>query len=140
MYDIDYFIVCRVSVSFCVKMSWFITDVSHFLDNENLLNIVIHGFNTNVKDQCLKSIIKKTTLEKALTYEHNFNEHYSISVINPNEVYTITILFMDHRNTYIDMKEMPSESINKNRYFNGPYYMGLPMVVFAQWRGTVLVT
>ena len=120
-------------------MSWFITSVNQTVDNQNREILVIEGFNSTVKDQCLKSIITKTNLIDALTYEHDFNEHYSISIVNPNEVYTIIIDFINNRNIYYDLKDTPSVSINKSQYFNGPIHMGLPMIVFGQWQGSVLV-
>ena len=121
-------------------MTWFITSVSQTFDYQNQPILVIEGFNSKIKNLCLKSIIKKTNLTDALSYQHNFNEHYSISVINPNEVYTIQIDYIDNNNIYHDMQQAPFVSIENKKYFNGPFYMGLPMIVFGQWRGSVLVT
>ena len=119
-------------------MTWNISRVYNDDDDQNRPILIVEGFN-DTTNQCLRSTIRKTTLADVLQYSFNYNEHYSISIINPNEVYEIIIYFDTHINKYMDMQSKPYVPITEHRYFDGPWYMGLPMIVFGQWRGVVTV-
>ena len=117
---------------------WNISQVTQYDNDQNLSTIKVKGFNPRFKYQCVISTITRTTLANALHYNHNYNDGYNISVLNPNEVYIIDTTMYDNINEYTDMSKQNYASIYDEKYFNEDYYMGLPMIVFSQWRGSLI--
>ena len=121
-----------------MTQDWNISRITRDDNNQNLPMITVKGFNPRIQYQCIKSTITKTTFSDALRYNRDYNEGHNISVINLNEVYIIDTIIYDSINEYIDMSNQNYSAIYEEKYFNQDYYMGLPMIVFSQWRGSLI--
>jgi len=97
-------------------MTWMISRVYDSDDDDNRPILVIEGFDDSVYNKCLRSTIRRTTLDDVSHYQFNFDEFISISVINSDEVYEICIGFETHINKYMDMQSKPSVPITNNHY------------------------
>lgn len=115
---------------------WNISSVIHDLDT-----ITITGYCSNDIGTVLNCTITKTTLQNALNeFNHNYNEGHALSIVNPDLVYIIDVMFDIHKyNTYDNMKNRPFEPADNLKYFDGEYYMGLPAIVFMQWKSMISI-
>jgi len=122
-------------------MDWNISQVKA-ITNNNFEELIIIGFNSNRKNECLKSTITKTTLEEALDNKYNkykinlrdFHEGFGLSVVNQNLVYIIDVTFYIDEMTYEMLKESPSISVDEHKYSDGKFYMDLPLTTFLMWK------
>jgi hypothetical protein len=122
---------------------WNISSVDRSVNQDNLEEITIYGFSPNDIDLCIKSVITKTTLDNALDPKYDefkndghYHEGYAISIINRNLVYIIDVKIFVDVDLYIQLQDKPSVPYTSPRYFNDQeFYMGLPVVTFAQWSG-----
>ena len=113
-------------------MTWNISSIV-WTDNGNRLTI--KGFRNNTPVTMVTTIVK-TNIFAALANQTRYHEGTSLSVITPDEVYVIDIL--------IDSDPDEVEKMRNNSYvsseeliFNGSPYMGLPLLVFSQWKGLI---
>ena len=121
-----------------MTQDWNISSITRYDNNQNLPTIKVNGFNPRVQYMCIESIITKTTLINALNYNRNYHEGYNISIVNPDEVYIINTIIYDNINEYTNMSNQNYSAIYEEKYLNETYYMGLPMIVFSQWRGSLI--
>jgi len=113
-------------------MVWNITTV--VWDNNTL---IIEGYNSNPNDnRLLKTTIEKTDIFTAFSKQRIFHEGTSLSVINPEEVYIMDILCDKDDNAVKRIINKPYVSAEE-LFFNGKPYMGLPLMVFAHWKGLI---
>ena len=56
-------------------------------------------------------------------------------MVNPLEIYIIELEFKKNKVYYNILRNNMSVSADKTRYFDHPAYMGLPPIVFMQWKG-----
>ena len=125
-------------------MHWNISEVKANTNN-NFEELIIIGFNPEKKNECLKSIITKTTLEEALDDKYNkykinlkdFHEGFGISVVNRDLVYIIDVTFYSDEMAYNLMKESPSIHVDEHKYSDGKYYLGLPHTTFLMWKSMI---
>jgi len=125
-------------------MHWNISEVKANTNN-NFEELIIIGFNPDKKNECLKSIITKTTLEEALDDKYNkhninlrdFHEGFGISVVNRDLVYIIDITFYSDEMAYNLMKECPYIHVDEHKYSDDKYYMGLPHTTFLMWKSMI---
>ena len=111
-------------------MKWNVTSVE-----KNLETLTIIGFcsdKTNLVMTC--KIIKTTLKEEFDSFTKDYNEGNALSIVNPNLVYKIDILFETDKIMYDILKNNPYISADETKFFDDDYYMGLPTIVFIQWR------
>ena len=122
-------------------MSWHISSVQPFNYNQIMPTLQISGFNSDHPHSCFSSTITRTTLNNVMSPNNimYYHEGYYLSIVSPNEVYIVNINMFEDQNKYSDMVDEPYVSINQDQYFDNEVYMGLPMLVFGQWRGVMNV-
>ena len=113
-------------------MKWNITSVKITDDNQH---VDIEGYSLDDDDTYFSSKIKRTTLLNELNINCNFHEGYAISMVNPLEIYIIELEFEKNKVHYNMLRNSISVSADKTIYFDHPAYMGLPLIVFMQWKG-----
>jgi len=122
-------------------MTWNISNVQPFNYNQIEPTLKISGFNPNRQYSCFSSNIIKTTLNNAMSPNNimYYHEGHYLSIVTPDEVYIVTIDIFEDPNMYDDMVDDPHVSIDQNQYFNTEIYMGLPLLVFGQWKGVMKI-
>jgi len=114
-------------------MKWNITSVKI---TENNQHIEVEGYSLDDENMYFISKIKRITLNEIFNINHNFHEGYAISMVNPLEIYIIDLRFEKNNQNYNNiLRNNISVSADKTRYFDHPAYMGLPPIVFMQWKG-----
>jgi len=101
----------------------------------------IEGFHNDGRK--LYTTIQRTTYQDAKVNKKkylgnypDYNEGVALSYINEYEVYIIDITMEDNREEVEKMKKNEYVSA-KQLIFNGIPYMGLPLSVFAHWKGLI---
>jgi hypothetical protein len=113
-------------------MVWNITTV---VWNNNTL--LIEGYNSNPNDnRLLKTTIEKTDIFTAFNKQRIFHDGTSLSVVKPEEVYVMDILCDKDENAVKRIINKPYVSAEE-LFFNNVAYMGLPLMVFAHWKGLI---
>ena len=112
-------------------MKWNISSVEGDLNE-----LVIIGFSAEDSNTCFRSTITLTSLDQEKdNYFGDYSEHCAISVVNPNQVYRIEVGFYNDHGLNLQLNGQPYDSADRKKYLNSPVYMGLPFIVFAQWKG-----
>lgn len=112
------------------KMHWYITSVQ-----KNNNEWIIQGIQE--EHGILDCIITRTNLQDELVLNIEYNEGIGLCVISHQEVYRIEIEIDNHLNKWLDRDKLEKVSADEARYFDGEYYMGLPVIVFCFWKGMI---
>jgi hypothetical protein len=114
-------------------MTW---NISSFVWTDNNNRLTIKGFRNNNTPIKMVTTIVKTNIFTAFANQRRYHEGTSLSVISPEDVYVIDSL-MDsdpdgvkemRNNSYVSAEEL---------FFNEIPYMGLPLLVFSNWKGLI---
>ena len=112
-------------------MKWNVSSVEGDLNE-----LVIVGFSAENNNACFRSTITLTSLDHEKdNFVGNYDEGSAISVVNPNQVYRIELRFYNDAGLNQQLNKQPYVSSDDAKYMNSPLYMGLPCIVFAQWKG-----
>lgn len=114
-------------------MKWNITSVKITDNNQH---VEVEGYSLDDDITYFSSTIKRITFIEIININSNFHEGYAISMVNPLEIYIIELGFEKNNQNYNNiLRNNISVSADKTRYFDHPAYMGLPPIVFMQWKG-----
>jgi hypothetical protein len=117
-------------------MLWNISKVTKEFNDIGQEVLIIDGFRN--KNEILRCKITKTNLLIEMeNYTYNYDESCAISVVNSGLVYRIEVGMGIHEGKVINMKQDPFVSAEEIKYFDGEEYMGLPKIVFGQWKGMI---
>ena len=112
--------------------NWYISTFDWSCDGVNeILTITGFRFEGNIT---LYTTITKTDIVTAFSKQQEYHEGVSLSFVSPSEVYIIDIVTDIDVNEVNKMKIKPFVSA-ENSKFNNIIYMGLPLQIFATWKG-----
>ena len=114
--------------------NWYISTIDWSREGVNEI-LIITGFRFE-GNITLYTTITKTDIVTAFSKQQVYHEGVSLSFVSPSEVYIIDIVTAIDVNEVNRMKTKPFVSV-ENSKFNDIIYMGLPLQIFATWKGLI---